>query len=99
MARRAFGDTDDFPSTIHLTQITNNARRHYHREHTEVYVILDCSADAAIELDGEIKRVQAKTAVLIPPGVRHRAVGEMTVLIVCTPAFDPTDEHFDPQVD
>ena len=32
------------------------------------------------------------TCVLIPPGVVHRAVGKMTVLIVVFPKFDPNDE-------
>ena len=38
---------------------------------------------------------QAGQCLLIPPGVRHRAIGEMTVLIVVIPKFDPADEHFD----
>ena len=45
--------------------------------------------------DGEIIDVRPGMAVLIPPGVRHRAVGEMKVLIVVLPKFDPADEWFD----
>ena len=30
-----------------------------------------------------------------PPGVRHRAVGRMTILNVVVPPFDPADEWFD----
>ena len=33
-------------------------------------------------------------AVMIPPGVRHRAVGRMTILNVVVPPFDPADEWF-----
>jgi hypothetical protein len=33
--------------------------------------------------------------VLIRPGVRHRAVGKMQVLIVVLPKFDASDEWFD----
>ncbi len=95
LARRAFADSPEFPGTIHLTQITANARTHYHKEHTEAYVILQCEPDAGIELDGMFHPVQPHTSVLIPPETRHRAIGEMTVLIVCTPDFDPADEHFD----
>ncbi|MGB7327878.1 MAG: cupin domain-containing protein [Rubripirellula sp.] len=95
IARRAFADRDEFPGTVHLTQITKDARQHYHRDHTEVYVVLSCQADACIELDGVATAVKPQTAVLIPPGVRHRACGEMTVLILCTPNFDPADEFFD----
>ena len=75
--------------------IMRNAVEHYHRDHTEVYVILECDDDAAIVLDGTAYPVQPNTSVLIPPGVRHRARGEMKVLIYCTPNFDPQDEHFD----
>jgi mannose-6-phosphate isomerase-like protein (cupin superfamily) len=94
-ARRAFADRDEIPGTIHLTHISRDAAEHYHREHTEVYVVLQCDEDAAIELDGVRHPVAPNTSVLIPPGVRHRARGEMKVLIVCTPNFDPCDEHFD----
>jgi len=94
VARRAFADRSEFPGTVHLTEITRDAQEHYHTAHSEVYVILDCAEDAAIELDGVRTAVKPRTAVLIPPGVRHRACGEMTVLILCTPNFDPADEHF-----
>ncbi len=95
LARRAFADRDEFPGTVHLTQISKEAATHYHKEQTEVYVVLACDSDAAIELDGRRHPVSPQTAVLIPPGVRHRACGEMTVLILCTPNFDSADEHFD----
>lgn len=94
IARRAFADSDDFPGTLHFTQISQDARAHFHREHTEIYVILKCDPDAAIELDGVRHPVQPLKSILIPPGVTHRAIGEMEVLIVCTPEFDSRDEHF-----
>jgi mannose-6-phosphate isomerase-like protein (cupin superfamily) len=95
IARRAFAEREEVPGTVHLTQISQDAREHYHQDHTEVYIILECSDGAAIELDGQSHPVQPQTAILIPPGVRHRACGQMTVLILCTPNFDPADEHFD----
>lgn len=94
-ARRAFADIDDFPGTVHLTQISTEARRHYHRRLTETYVILECGEHAAIELDGEVIAVRPFQSFVIPPGVRHRAIGEMKVLILCLPKFDPEDEWFD----
>jgi hypothetical protein len=33
--------------------------------------------------------------VLIPPKVRHRAAGRMTILNVVVPRFDPADERLD----
>ncbi|NND96779.1 MAG: cupin domain-containing protein [Pirellulaceae bacterium] len=92
-ARRAFDDRPELPGTVHLTEISKEAKEHYHTEHTEVYVVLECDDDAAIELDGQRHPVRPLTSILIPPMVRHRAVGQMKVLIVCTPNFDPNDEH------
>jgi len=80
---------------VHLTQISQDAKQHYHRIQTEIYVVLECGPGASIELDGVPHPVEPKTAVLIPPRVRHRARGKMTVLILCTPNFDPDDEYFD----
>lgn len=93
LARRAFADQSHFPGTVHLTEITEIARTHYHRRQTEIYVILECSPDAAIELDGVFRAVKPLDAVLIPPLVRHCGIGRMRVLILCSPAFDPADEY------
>ncbi|MGB1924919.1 MAG: cupin domain-containing protein [Rubripirellula sp.] len=94
IARRAFKNQTSFPGTVHLTEIRTDARPHYHKEHTEIYVILECESNARIELDGIEYPVQPMSSVLIPPGVIHRAVGEMRVLIICNPKFDPQDEFF-----
>jgi mannose-6-phosphate isomerase-like protein (cupin superfamily) len=85
----------EFPGTLHVTEISENARRHYHKTLTETYVILECGDDAQLELDGELISVQPLQAFVIPPGVRHRAVGRMKVLIVVIPEFNPADEWFD----
>jgi len=93
LARRAFKNQGFFPGTVHLTDIHRDAKSHFHQEHTEIYVILSCESDARIELDGVCHPVKPLTAVLIPPGVRHRAIGQMQVLIICNPKFDPEDEQ------
>lgn len=94
-AQRAFGDVPGAPASVHRVEILDDARTHYHKAHTETYYILECGPDAAIELDGERVPVRRGVAVMIPPGVRHRAVGRMTILNVVVPAFDPADEWFD----
>ena len=91
-ARRAFADADDFPGTIHRTEITTDAKPHYHRRLTEAYYFLECAPEAKMQLDDELIPVKPGTSILIPPGVVHRAVGRMTVLIVVFPKFDPADE-------
>lgn len=95
IARRAFAHRDDFPATVHLTTISKDAQTHYHLRQTEVYVVTQCDEGAAIELDGQLHPVRPGMTVLIPPGVRHRAVGEMEVIIFCAPKFDPQDEYID----
>lgn len=92
-ARRAFKETDAFPGTLHVTEISATAAVHYHERLTETYYFLECGPDAKMELDGDRIPVKPGMAILIPPGVRHRAVGRMKVLIVVFPKFDPADEH------
>jgi hypothetical protein len=95
MARRAFHGVPEFPGTLHITEISEDAQRHYHKTLTETYVILKCEADARMELDGEEIPVREHQAIVIPPCVRHRALGRMTVLILVLPEFDAQDEWFD----
>jgi mannose-6-phosphate isomerase-like protein (cupin superfamily) len=94
-ARRAFADVADFPGTVHVTEIAADARLHYHRRLTETYFILGCEDDAQMQLDEEMVRLQPGVCILIPPGVRHRAIGRMRVLIFVVPKFDSEDEYFD----
>jgi len=94
-ARRAFQDVADFPGTVHVTEISANAKLHYHRRLTETYFFLECEPDAKMQLNDEILDVHAGLCLLIRPGVRHRAIGRMKVLIVVIPKFDPADEWFD----
>lgn len=94
-ARRAFADLPAAPASVHQVDIELDARTHYHKAHTEIYYILDCPSDAALELNGERVPVKPGVAVLIPPGVRHRAVGRMRILNVVVPPFDAADEWFD----
>jgi mannose-6-phosphate isomerase-like protein (cupin superfamily) len=94
-ARRAFAEVAEFPGTIHVTEIAADAQRHHHKRLTETYYILECGPDAHMELDDDTIPLKPGLCVLIPPGVRHRAVGRMKVLIVVVPKFDPQDEWFD----
>ena len=94
-SRRAFATPDNNVVTLHQVEISANARTHYHKRLTEAYYVLETEGEAFIELDGERIPVRPGSAVLIPPGTRHRAVGRMKIINVSIPAFDPTDEWFD----
>lgn len=92
LARRAFHDRPDVPYTMHVTEILDTAKPHFHKQMTETYFILECESGAFLELDGTPLPIVPGTACLIPPGVVHRAVGRMKVLIVVSPKFDSRDE-------
>jgi mannose-6-phosphate isomerase-like protein (cupin superfamily) len=94
-ARRAFADVADFPGTVHVTEISSNARLHYHKTLIETYYFLECNTEAQIQLEDRLIPVHPGMCVMIRPGVRHRAVGRMKVLIIVLPKFDPSDEWFD----
>lgn len=92
VAYRAFNDYTDFPATVHVTDISIDAKLHYHERLTETYYFLECAADARMQLDNEYVPVSPGTCIVIPPGVRHRAIGRMKVLIFVLPKFDAADE-------
>jgi mannose-6-phosphate isomerase-like protein (cupin superfamily) len=95
LSHRALEDVADYPATIHVTDIMADAKTHYHKKLTETYYFLECEPDAKMELDGDIIPVHTGMCILIRPGVRHRAIGKMKVLIVVLPKFDHRDEWFD----
>jgi mannose-6-phosphate isomerase-like protein (cupin superfamily) len=92
-ARRAFAELAGSPISVHMVEIADEARAHYHKRMTETYVILE--GEGHLELDGELIPVRPWTTVQIRPGCRHRAVGRLKILNIPAPAFDPTDEWFD----
>ena len=91
--RRAFTDDTDQIASLHLVNTSGEARVHYHKNMTEIYYFL--SGEGEMELDGISHRVRPGSAVMIKPGCRHRAIGEMQFINIPIPAFDPKDEWFD----
>ena len=92
-ARRAFATPDNTVATMHLVDIERDSRTHYHKKMTEIYLVL--GGEGHIELDGTRFPVKPMTSVFIKPGCRHRAVGNLRIINVPIPAFDPHDEWFD----
>jgi len=80
-------------ASLHVVDISVEARTHYHKKLTEIYYILEGTGQ--MELDGELVVVGPGSTVLIKPGCRHRAIGKMRIINVPVPAFDPDDEWFD----
>lgn len=92
-ARRAFATSDNQLATLHITDIEADAQTHYHKEMTEIYLVLE--GEGHMELDGEMIPVKPLTAIFIKPGCRHRAVGKFRMVIIPIPAFNTEDEWFD----
>jgi mannose-6-phosphate isomerase-like protein (cupin superfamily) len=91
--RRAFVNDSGGVASLHIVEISTDARTHYHKRLTEIYYILE--GDGEMELDGERHIVRSGDAILIKPDCRHRAIGKLRVINVAIPAFDSSDEWFD----
>ena len=94
-SHRGFVRPDNNLATIHMVEISVDAKAHYHKYLTEVYYFLECEGPCHMELDGKLYPVKPGIAIMIRPGTRHRAVGKMKILNFVTPPFDKHDEWFD----
>ncbi|MBL9139702.1 MAG: cupin domain-containing protein [Verrucomicrobiales bacterium] len=92
-ARRAFGDQPHSPASLHLVEIKADAERHFHRRTTEIYLVLE--GTGFLEIDQDRVPVRPLTAVMIPAGCRHRAVGNLRLVNIVIPRFDASDEFID----
>jgi mannose-6-phosphate isomerase-like protein (cupin superfamily) len=92
-SRRAFVSSENAVATLHMVDITQDSKVHYHKKLTEIYLILE--GQGQMELDGNVVPVKPLTAVYIKPGCRHRANGKLRIVNIPVPAFDPEDEWFD----
>lgn len=91
--RRAFVSPDNPVASIHLVDIQEDSRSHYHKKLTEIYLVLE--GEGEMELDGQRFPVKPMSAIFIKPGCRHRAIGKLKIVNIPVPAFDSQDEWFD----
>ncbi len=89
-SRRAFLVPDNDVASMHLVRTKRDSRTHYHERLTELYYVLE--GEGHLEADGDRVLLEPGVAVLLKPGCRHRAVGDLKMLIVAVPPFDPEDE-------
>jgi len=92
-ARRAFVDAAGNVASLHVVDIEQDSRTHYHKRMTEIYLVLE--GEGQMELDGKLVPLKPMTAVYIRPGCRHRAIGRLRIVNIPVPAFDEADEWFD----
>ena len=93
LTRRAFAESPDTAASVHLVDIQEDARTHYHKQMTEIYLVLE--GEGEMELDGKLIPVKPMTAIYLRPGCRHRAIGRLKIINIPIPAFDEADEWFD----
>ena len=92
-ARRAFAGLSENAASVHLVDIEEDSRAHYHKKMTEIYLVLEGKGE--IELDGQRFPVRPLSAIYIKPGCRHRAIGKLKIINIPIPAFEAADEWFD----
>ncbi|HPU85871.1 MAG TPA: cupin domain-containing protein [Candidatus Latescibacteria bacterium] len=87
-----FTEDDGAGFSVSLLRISDS-KKHYHRATWETYYVLE--GEGELELDGETVPLAQGTAVLIRPGVRHTARGNVIALIMGAPPFRTDDMFFD----
>ena len=92
-AKRAFAIPENRTATVHIVDIQSDSRTHYHKELTEIYIVLE--GKGQMELDSKLIPIEPLTAIFIKPQCRHRAIGKMRILNIVIPPFDQKDEWFD----
>jgi mannose-6-phosphate isomerase-like protein (cupin superfamily) len=88
--REMISEKDEAAGEIHRVEI-DNAKLHYHARTDEFYYIID--GHGTMILDDEQIEVHAGVVVYVPRGVKHKAIGKMTVLTVCIPRGVLSDVH------
>ena len=90
-AKRAYFNHPPVNISMHVVEISKDSKKHYHKKLTETYYVLEGSGK--MELDDDIIDLKPGMTVMILPGCCHRAVGNLKIVNVCIPGFDPQDEY------
>ena len=88
--RPVLEEKDCAAAEVHHLEITD-ARLHYHERTDEIYYVLDGAGRMQLD-DAEIE-LHKDVTVYVPRGVKHRAWGNLKVLVVCIPRGVLNDVH------
>ncbi len=83
-------EKDGAAGEVHQVEI-HEAKLHYHERTDEFYYVI--SGEGTMLLDGEEIELHPGVVVYVPRGVRHKAKGNLTVLLVCVPPGVLADVH------
>src|SRR6266540_7276196 len=90
LIRPLLEERDSAAAEVHHLQITS-AKLHYHQRTDEIYYVLD--GQGKMRLDDEEIELHKDVVVYVPRGVKHKAWGNLTVLVVCIPRGVLKDVH------
>ena len=83
-------EKDAAAGEVHVVDI-QEAKLHYHERTDEFYYVL--AGEGTMTLDDEEIELHAGVVVYVPRGVKHKARGNLTVLLVCVPRGVMGDIH------
>jgi mannose-6-phosphate isomerase-like protein (cupin superfamily) len=83
-------EKDEAAAEVHHLEITD-ARLHYHEHTDEIYYIL--GGQGQMQLDDDTIPLSEGVVVYVPRGMKHRAWGDLKVLVVCIPRGVLNDVH------
>ena len=81
---------DEAAAEVHHVEI-DHAKLHYHAKTDEFYYIID--GEGTMVLDDDVISVHKGMVVYVPRGMKHKAVGKLTVLTICIPRGVLDDIH------
>ena len=90
MIRTLIEESDGAAAEVHHLEITD-ATLHYHERTDEIYYIL--AGQGRMQLDDAEVELHEGVTVYVPRGVKHRAWGDLKVLVVCMPRGVLHDVH------
>jgi mannose-6-phosphate isomerase-like protein (cupin superfamily) len=90
LIRPLIEESDRAAAEVHHLEITD-ARMHYHERTDEFYYVL--SGEGRMSLDDAQIELHEGVVVYVPRGVKHRAWGNLKVLVVCIPRGVLHDVH------
>ena len=83
-------ESDEAAAEVHHVEI-DEAKLHYHARTDEFYYVID--GQGTMILDDDVIELHKGVVVYVPRGVKHKAIGKLTVLTVCIPRGVLADVH------
>ena len=85
-----WAEEDAAAGEVHHVEISD-AKLHFHEKTDEFYYIID--GHGTMILDDEEIELHKGLVVYVPRGVKHKAIGKLTVLTICIPRGVLHDVH------